>query len=153
MGYTHYFTFKKAPKGQAAKVEKLYQLAIKDCQKIIRKYSKEFGGLSGYSAHSTKYSGINFNGSERMGSCEDFVLREHYNENDLNNFCKTGQYDYDKVVVACLIALKNRLGELISIGSDGFEHEWSAGLLMARVYLRKQKLFKPIGLRRMERAS
>ena len=48
MGYTHYWSMKKAPKGQATQIEKKYQKAIFECSKIIRDYSKTFGGLSGF---------------------------------------------------------------------------------------------------------
>ena len=143
MGYTHYFTFKKPARGQASKTEKLYQLAIKDCQKIILKYSADFGGLSGYSAHTSNYAGINFNGSDRVGGCENFVLREHYNENIGFQSCKTAGYSYDVVVVACLVALKARLGDLITIGSDGDLEEWALGLITARAYLRRKALSIP----------
>lgn len=51
MGYTHYWSVKKAPKGKAAQLEKAYQKAILECAKVIRYYSETFGGLSGYSAH------------------------------------------------------------------------------------------------------
>lgn len=131
MGYTHYWTF--VPKrGDATKNEKSYQNAIKKCSKVIRSYSKQFGGLSGYSAHSDTYGGINVNGSERVGQCESFILREHLNQNEAFNFCKTGRYQYDTVVTACLIILKHYLKDAVSIGSDGYAHEWNDGLILAR---------------------
>ena len=38
----------------------------------------------------------------------------------------------DLVVVACLIILKHRLKDLISVSSDGNEECWKAGLKLAK---------------------
>lgn len=133
MGYTHYWTFRKALKGQATKTEEAYQKAVRDCQKVILAYSKVNGGLSGYSAHTKvgQYGGINVNGSGQL-SHEPFILREHFSENEGFNFCKTAQKPYDTVVVACLIILKHRLKDLIHVSSDGNEECWKAGLKLAK---------------------
>ena len=143
MGYTHYWSVKKAPKGKAAQIEKAYQKAILECAKVIRYYSETFGGLSGYSAHCEPrlYGGLKVNGSNRVGSCEDFVMREHFSENAEFEFCKTGQYPYDTVVTACLIILKHRLGPMIDVSSDGRRDDWNDGLILAR---------KVLGLKRIE---
>lgn len=137
MGYTHYWSFKKPAKGQASKIEKTYQKAILECAKIIRYYSETFGGLSGFSAHCEPklYGGLKTNGSERVGSCEDFVMREHFSENEDFNFCKTRQYPYDTVVTACLIVLQHRLGPYIEVSSDGRRDDWNDGLILARKVL------------------
>ena len=143
MGYTHYFSFKKAPRGTAAQTEKLYQKAIKECTKVIRDYSDTFGGLSGYSAFSDKYGGVKVNGSERVGQCEDFILREHFSQNDAFNFCKTGMHPYDTVVTACLIILKHRLGDLVDVSSDGRQDDWNDGLILAQKVLSIKKIQIP----------
>ena len=143
MGYTHYWSMKKAPKGQATQYEKAYQKAILECAKVIRYYSETFGGLSGFSAHCEPrlYGGLKVNGSNRVGSCEDFVLREHLSQNDDFNFCKTNSYPYDTVVTACLIILKHRLGPVFDVSSDGRRDEWNDGLILAR---------KVLGLKRLD---
>jgi hypothetical protein len=143
MGYTHYWSFKKVAKGKAALSEKAYQKAILECAKIIRYYSETFGGLSGYSAHCEPklYGGLKVNGSERVGSCEDFVMREHLSENADFEFCKTNQNPYDTVVTACLIVLANRLGPIIEVSSDGRRDDWNDGLILAR---------KVLGLKRLD---
>lgn len=143
MGYTHYWSVKKAPKGKAAQIEKTYQKAILECAKVIRYYSETFGGLSGYSAHCEPrlYGGLKVNGSNRVGSCEDFVMREHFSENAEFEFCKTRQYPYDTVVTACLIILKHRLGPMIDVSSDGRRDDWNDGLILAR---------KVLGLKRID---
>ena len=143
MGYTHYWSYKKAPKGKTSQTEAAYQKAIVECAKVIRYYSETFGGLSGFSAHCEPklYGGLKVNGSNRVGSCEDFVMREHFRDNEGFNFCKTRQYPYDTVVTACLIILKHRLGDLIDVSSDGRRDDWNDGLILAR---------KVLGLKRIE---
>lgn len=137
MGYTHYWSFKKAPRGKTTQIEKRYQKAIKECNKIIRYYSETYGGLSGFSAHVEPgtYGGVKVNGSQNSGQCEDFVLREHFSQNESFNFCKTRQYPYDAVVVACLIVLKHRLGDLIDVSSDGDAEDWTDGVTLANAVL------------------
>jgi hypothetical protein len=39
-------------------------------------------------------------------------------------FCKTGYRPYDLVVTACLVATKHRLGDLVTVESDGEDEEW-----------------------------
>jgi len=136
MGYTHYFTFKAASRSQATAIENKYQRAIEDCQRVIKRYYAENGGLSGYSAHTKigQYGGINVNGKGDDGH-ETFVLREHFNENLANegfNFCKTAQKPYDLVVVACLAILKHRLGDCVRVSSDGSAKDWTDGVNYAR---------------------
>lgn len=134
MGYTHYWNVKKAPRGQTTQYEKAYQKAIIECAKVIRYYSETFGGLSGFSAHCEPklYGGLKVNGSERVGACEDFVMREHLSQNDDFNFCKTNSNPYDTVVTACLIILAHRLGPAIEVSSDGKADDWNDGLILAR---------------------
>lgn len=137
MGYTHYMSFKKAPKGKTSQIEKAYQKAILECSKICRYYSETFGGLAGFSAHCEPklYGGLNVNGSNRVGSCEPLVLREHFSENEEFSFCKTNRNPYDTVVTACLIVLAHRLGPFVTVSSDGRRDDWNDGLILARKVL------------------
>lgn len=146
MGYTHYWTFKRAPKGKAVETEKAYQKAVIECTKVIQYYSKEFGGLAGFSAHAPigLYRGLELNGSERVGSCEPLTLRERYGLNKIPDFVKTNRLPYDTVVVACLIVLKYRLGDLIEVNSDGRRDDWNDGLILL-ILARKV-----LGLKRLE---
>ena len=146
MGYTHYWTFKKPAKGQAAKIEKQYQLAIKKCNAIVQFYSKNFGGLSGYSAHAKGYGGLRFNGS-RENAHEDFVLREHFSQNDTGDFCKTARKPYDAVVVACLIVLKHYLQDNIEVDLDGDTADWIDGYNLAKKVLKLKTLKIPVSIR------
>lgn len=143
MGYTHYWEV-KVPRGFAKETEATYQKAIKECERIVKAYSNSVGGLSGYSAHAKNYSGIKFNGSERTGSCEDFMLREHIKQNKDGNFCKTRQYPYDVVVVACLIVMHHRLGTAFRVFSDGLQHDYAAGLFLAQGVLKNNRLRIPL---------
>jgi len=149
MGYTHYWTFKKAPRGKAVQTEKAYQKAIIECTKVIQYYSQEFGGLSGFSAHAPlgSYRGLEVNGSERVGQCESFSLPERYSLNKMPDFCKTNAYPYDTVVVACLIILKHRLGDLIEVHSDGRRDDWNDGLVLAQKVLGLKRLGIPKSIR------
>lgn len=157
MGYTHYWTFKPAPKSEASKVEEKYQLAIRQCNRVIKAYNKQFDKgdyrrLSGFSAHckTGQYGGIHINGSGDEAH-EDFTLREHYSQNlesDAFNFCKTARKPYDDVVVACLIILKHYLKELIHIQSDGYADEWLDGKHLAETELR-MRLTIPIQKKRI----
>jgi len=135
MGYTHYLTIPKTKpvKGTAERNEKRYQLAIKDCQRIIRRFSKLNGGLSGFTAHTKvgKYGGIEVNGSRENGH-ETFILREHFRDNEDFSFCKTAQKPYDVVVVACLTVLQHRLKGAVKVASDGDTKEWEQGVAMAK---------------------
>lgn len=144
MGYTHYWKFNKPTHkiGESQRVETLYQKAIKDCYKAIRRYQREYPKgnkcrLSGYSAHTSKYGGIGFNGKGGLAH-EDFTMREHYSQNLEHpfNFCKTALKPYDTVVVACLAILKHRLGDLIEVSSDGSALDWRAGVELARAATR-----------------
>lgn len=135
MGYTHYFKF-VAIRGTAKETETEYKRAIDDCQRIIRRYYAENGGLSGYTAHCKigAYGGVQVNG-KRPDDCEMFELREHFRqnlENDFSGFCKTARLPYDTVVVACLAVLKHRLGDSIHVSSDGTAKEWREGVALAR---------------------
>lgn len=131
MGYTHYFSFKKI-QGKTQVNESLYNMAMRDCQRIIKRYCKENGGLSGYSAHTKlgQYGGLELNG-KGADAHESLNFREHFSENDFG-FCKTARKPYDLVVVACLAVLKHRLGESFSVTSDGKPIDWADGVLLAR---------------------
>ena len=153
MDYTHYWTFQNGKRGTASQTEKAYQKAIKECTKVIRYYSETHGGLSGYSAHSDTYGGVNFNGSQRVGQCETFILREHFSQNESFNFCKTNRYQYDTVVTACLIILKHRLGDSIRVGSDGDRHEWADGLNLVRLVLGLKTIQIPETIHEREKVS
>lgn len=143
MGYTHYWRFKKPSDITARQLESLYQLAIRQCNRLIKSYnanlklidSKHPYRLSGYSVHSSQYGGINFNGTAEL-SHECFVLREHFNQNEAFNFCKTAQKPYDIMVTACLLLLKHYLGNAIEISSDGYKHNWTVGWLEIKNRLR-----------------
>jgi hypothetical protein len=145
MGYTHYWSMRKVPKGKARETEKLYRQALSDATLVANQYSAEHGGLSGFSAHCKPgdYGGFHINGSVNSGSCEDFTLREHYKQNT-PDFCKTRQYPYDTVVTATLCILKYYLGDLISVSSDGDKSDWFDGCLLAQTVCPDARIPKSI---------
>ena len=151
MGYTHYWTFSASPRTQrAAVLETQYQKAILECQKVVRKlaeWNRNTHGsslMSGFTAHCKpgEYGGLNVGATKDEGG-ENFIMREHFSENDTQNFCKTNRYSYDVAVVACLAILKYRLGDNIQVGSDGSNTEWDEGVQLARQVL-KRKVPNPI---------
>lgn len=142
MGYTHYWNFKKPSKGTAMQVEKQYQLALRQCRRLLQSYNanlkllnpKHPDRLSGYSVHSKGYGGLFFNGTAEL-SHEDFVLREHYNQNLVNDyfgFCKTAYKPYDLMVTGCLLILNHYLKSNITISSDGYAHNWAVSLILVQ---------------------
>jgi hypothetical protein len=136
MGYTHYWNFKAAPRGKANEIETAYKRAMLDCQRIVKQFYAERGGLSGYSAHCKlgEYGGLNVNGKGEDGH-ETFTMREHFSQNLDDNghgFCKTARKPYDLVVTACLAVLKHRLGDCIQVSSDGRPTDWARGVEYAR---------------------
>ena len=143
MGYTHYWTFNKGKRGTAAETEAAYQQAMLDCAKVVNKYYQEHGGISGYTAHTKPgtYGGLTFNGKGEAGH-ETFIMREHYSQNDRTGFCKTAREPYDILVVACLSILAYRLGDAVSVYSDGTTADWKAGVSLAQ-YILKRKVTTP----------
>lgn len=139
MGYTHYWTFNRGQKNTAAETEAAYQKAILECAKVVRHFYQKEGGIMGYTAHTKPgtYGGLNFNGKGLSG-CEPFTMREHYNQNDRTGFCKTNGQPYDVLVTACLAILAYRLGDTISVYSDGTLEDWQAGIDLARAVIRRQ---------------
>lgn len=143
MGYTHYWEF--TPKDGAKYIETQYQKALIACQKIARRAKRDGYKLSGYTAHTAigAYGGLNINGKGDDGH-ETFTLREHYNQNDGSDWCKTAQKPYDDVVVACLATLKYYLKNNIRVDSDGVKKEWDQGTELASKWLYR-KIRNPIG--------
>jgi hypothetical protein len=145
VGYTHYWSFVPAAKGQTKQLEATYQAAILECQKVVRKlaeWNRNTHGsslMSGFTAHCKpgEYGGLNV-GATKDESGETFSLREHFSENEMQGFCKTNRSSYDVAVVACLAVLKYRLGDNIQVNSDGSNSEWEDGLLLARNILKRQ---------------
>lgn len=131
----HSFKF-TAIRGQAKTLETKYQRAVSDCQRIVRRYYAEHGGLSGYTAHTAigTYGGLQVNG-KRPNDCKAFEIREHFSQNlesYFSGFVNTTRLPYDLVVTACLAVLKHRLGNAIEVSSDGNAEDWIDGVEYAR---------------------
>lgn len=151
MGYTHYWTFSASSRtAGAAVLETQYKKAVLECQKVVRKLAEHnrevFGSslLSGFTAHCKpgQYGGLKIGAIQGEGG-ETFVMREHFNENETRDFCKTNRSSYDAAVVACLAILKYRLKDNFHVGSDGGPEEWSVGVQLARNVLNR-KIPNPI---------
>lgn len=153
MGYTHYWTFRRAKGKTAKELETAYKKALVECSKVAVLYNAECKAkgldderLSGYSAHCKPgtYGGLKLNGKEYLAH-EDFVMREHFSEavKDGFQFCKTARKPYDVVVVACLAILKYRLGDAIQVDSDGYAEEWTDGVELAKRLLKRKRIANP----------
>lgn len=59
------------------------------------------------------------------------------------DFCKTARKPYDTVVVACLAALADILGDDIEVSSDGSPEDWKDGVKLASLTL-KRKIKNPL---------
>lgn len=153
MGYTHYWTFKPIKRGETAKINKAYKMAIRKCQELLVYWNEMHAyepnmRLAGYAAHVKPglYGGLNFNGAREMAH-ENFLIREHYKQNlerDYFGFCKTVRKPYDTVVVACLVILKHYLGDQISVASDGSLSDWAPGTGLVQAFLNNPNIKNPI---------
>ncbi len=128
MGYTHYWDY--------IDVVGLYEnsLAIEDCKKIIKESPVPLANLDGKGEPTLEKNGFNFNGGP--SACENFTM--DIKPNPQNWFCKTAQYPYDMVVVACLCAIEDRLGNKFKARSDGDPHEWEEGKSLASKILKRK---------------
>lgn len=153
MGFTHYWTFKPAPRGDANRIEIRYHNALRECAKIARKWNAEavkdgprdFERLSGFTAHTRYglapgcYRGIEINGKGAEAH-ETFTMPEHFRDAVENGFqfCKTARKPYDTVVTAMLAVLKHWLGDLIDVSSDGDASDWEQGVNFAKRVTRRR---------------
>jgi hypothetical protein len=130
MGHTHYW-------GWGAFVnEQDYKNALKDCRKIIRNSPVPLAGGDGTGKPKLR-NGFQFNGAgDEMSEDLRMPLEP---DRDAWPFCKTNQREYDSVVVACLIAMQDRLGRnAFELTSDGDAHEWEDGKRLAEIVLKRE---------------
>jgi len=122
MGWTHNWQREtELPKDRFAR-------AVRDCQKVLKHIAVPLGGFDGSGEPVFNDDVIVFNGANG-GACEPFEF--HQTEFDRRgrkviwSFCKTEHSSYDRCVQAALIVLKHHLGDLIKVGSDGTDEDWS----------------------------
>ena len=128
MGYTHYWKVKlDTPK-------QLMNSAIADCRKIMEKSGKLIGGWPGYGTPESSKKSVFFNGKGKEAH-EAFSfppsMVEGYEPGVTFTFCKTARKEYDVVVVACLAAIFDRLGQYVMVSSDGDAADWAPGVALA----------------------
>ena len=69
------------------------------------------------------------------GPCEWFVIERDVQhpswrsgaDGPVFHFTKTNRYNYDKIIVACILALKDVLKDRVSISSDGGDEVFTSG--------------------------
>ena len=129
MGYTHYWSF-----GPFID-EKNYKAALADCRKIIRNSPVPVASWNGEGKPILR-NGFNFNGAGD-DSHENFTMGSIPDRDPRSwPFCKTERKPYDVVVVACLCAIEDRIGQkAFNAESDGDPHEWEDGRNLAQLVL------------------
>lgn len=121
MGYTHYWTFKDDVTFDNKQIEEIVEF-------FNERHDIE-GTKLGYLEYDrdNEYDDVpilNFNGSGDE-SHENFIINKVHNKESFN-FCKTARKEYDLLVMAMLIKLKDMLEDKIEITSDGNYDEWGA---------------------------
>jgi len=140
MGYTHYWDLGDF-------TEEDFVRFVSDCRTIVKASPVKLAGGDGKGEPSLKRGGIYFNGSEdRDEDFETFCITEH---DEGFAFCKTACKPYDMIVVACLCALADRLGDSVKVTSNGNSEDWKDGVEFASKVLGR-KVEIPDSIRRKE---
>lgn len=105
-----------------------FAAAARDCRKLVGAMTVALAGLDGSGDPVFTDESIEFNG-EKPASCEPFsirrVERDRRGRDCVWSFCKTQRLPYDLVVQSVLIILQHHLGDVISVGSDGGDDDWT----------------------------
>lgn len=129
MGYTHYWSIDRPVTPQEI------ALLADDARKIIDVSGVSIRGWDGTGEPELGPDRVWLNGdADAHEACETFGITVGVNE---WTFCKTRRKPYDTVVTAILLAAKDRLGDAMSLSSDGSATDWSPGLVLALRALRR----------------
>lgn len=143
MGYTHYWTHKRAfTNAEWAEVTRALDAIIKTAQREGLKVGDALGeseveSLQIERGDSGAWAGFNGVGEDAH---ETFMiwqkrrpLESWQSAKDRGgDFCKTARKFYDVAVTACLCYLESAYPERFNVSSDGRAHEWQDGLALAR---------------------
>lgn len=143
MGYTHYWTHKRAfTNAEWAEVARDLSAIIKTAQSEGLKVGDTLGESEVESLQierddSGAWAGFNGVGEDAH---ETFMiwqkrrpLESWQSAKDRGgDFCKTARKFYDVAVTACLCYLESVYPERFNVSSDGRAHEWQEGLALAR---------------------
>ena len=116
MGYTHYWTLGNGI--EQADWDKF----LVGARQII-----ETADAAGIALQDDSAGAAIFSNGVGANAHEAFVITS---EDVGFNFCKTAQKPYDTVVTSILIHLKQSLGALVVVTSDGSWNDWSDGRLL-----------------------
>jgi len=145
MGYTHYW-YRPAVIDQA-----LFSRIRSDFENVVRVLAQLKGiyiaGGDGQGEPEITNNVIYFNGSGDE-SCEPFYFPRIVEANDYIMgsghhgpqgtffcFCKTRQAPYDLAVTACLLVIKQYLGDHIIVRSDGEDKDWIDARMFCHIVL------------------
>jgi len=117
---------------------KQFAAAVEDGIKIVQRLGISLGGFDGTGAPIFQDDVIVINGAAGL-NCEPFEIHQiefnRQGRDEFWSFCKTEGLPYDFCVQTILIVLKHHLGDLIQIGSDGTDENWSRARSACQDYL------------------
>ncbi len=121
-GYTHYWTWKRAPDAARVKLTIAEMRTIAGARRDLVTFSERDGAFLldglGENAHETLVFPGTFRANEQHGGF---------------NFVKTAWKPYDVVVTACLLVARDHFGaEEVELRSDGDDRAWDAGRALYR---------------------
>jgi hypothetical protein len=120
-GYSHYFTWRKAPD------EVRLKACIQDLSRVTAAANESLAGPDGVGSPVVELLKIAFNGRAAEAH-EPFLFPGHPGF----NFCKTFAKPYDAAVTACLLVARDHFPpDTLEIRSDGDWQDWTEG---ARLY-------------------
>jgi hypothetical protein len=133
MGYTHYWR-----RHLAVKIEKSAWDGLRaDVHNILSASKVPVSNFQGKKGANINSREIAFNGTP-PDDYETFALTRNPKPQDWESdktqvfeFCKTARNPYDVVVVAVLLAAKDRLGKALTVTSDGSVEDWEKGFRLA----------------------
>lgn len=123
MGYTHYWTLARPITADevAAVGNDIRDIILASELPIVYEYD-ETDKAPVLDANLIHYNGVGDDGHETF----------YIAAGDTGfSFCKTAAKPYDVVVVASLLALKDRLGDAVRVSSDGDAADWAGGHRLA----------------------
>ena len=123
MGWTHSW---RRPVELPAKE---FHAAVSDVAEAVEALGLELAGFEGTGKPVFDEEHIVFNGTQGQ-QCEPFEIArvefDRRGRREVRGFCKTEHLPYDLAVQAALVVLKQHLGALITVGSDGKDEDWAA---------------------------
>lgn len=135
MGYTHYMKQSRdfIPE-EWDEIKKGAQFVVKECTKQGIELRLEDDSEEDPVINDDV---IRFNGMEGNGHETFLVTRKIF---ESFNYCKTAGKPYDLAVTA-ILAITSYYSDAVRVTSDGYQHEWSEGLELAKRFIQENDEF------------